>query len=79
MVFIPTVNTIKMSLPLNTINKKAENGETDNDEIWMKSITDRYRARPNTKFKEMCLASFASEYRVLSKSEKSCSKSTIGK
>ncbi len=28
----------------------------------------------NTKeFKEMCLASFASEYRVLSKSEKSCS------
>ncbi len=52
MVFIPTVNTIKMSLPLNTINKK-ENGETDNDEIWMKSITDRYRARPNTKeFKE---------------------------
>ncbi len=25
-VFIPTVNTIKMSLPLNTINKKAENG-----------------------------------------------------
>ncbi len=73
-VFIPTVNTIKMSLPLNTINKKAENGETDNDEIWMKSITDRYRARPNTKeFKEMCLASFASEYRVLAKSENSCS------
>ncbi len=73
-VFIPTVNTIKMSLPLNTINKKAENGETDNDEIWMKSITDKYRARPNTNvFKGMCLASFASEYRVLSKSENSCS------
>ncbi|XP_052403776.1 uncharacterized protein LOC127950661 [Carassius gibelio] len=73
-VFIPTgINTVKMSLPLNIINKKAEKEETDNDEIWMKSITDRYRARPKTQeFTEMCLASFASEYRVLSKSEKSC-------
>ncbi|XP_026121918.1 uncharacterized protein LOC113104784, partial [Carassius auratus] len=72
-VFIPTGNSIKMSLPLNIINKKAENGQIDNDEIWMKSITDRYRARPKTQeFTGMCLASFASEYRVLSKSEKSC-------
>uniref|UniRef100_A0A9J7WX60 ATP-dependent DNA helicase n=1 Tax=Cyprinus carpio carpio TaxID=630221 RepID=A0A9J7WX60_CYPCA len=73
-VFIPTgINTVKMSLPLNIINKKAEKEETDNDEIWMKSITDRYRARPKTQeFTGMCLASFASEYRVLSKSEKSC-------
>ncbi|XP_026113641.1 LOW QUALITY PROTEIN: uncharacterized protein LOC113092282 [Carassius auratus] len=73
-VFIPTgINTVKMTLPLNIINKKAEKEEIDNDEIWMKSITDRYRARPKTQeFTGMCLASFASEYRVLSKSEKSC-------
>ncbi|XP_073696195.1 uncharacterized protein [Garra rufa] len=74
-VFIPTGNnTIKMSLPLNTINKIADNGDIDNDDIWMKSITDRYRARPKTEeFTGMCLATFASQYRVLSKSENSCS------
>ncbi|MGL5598112.1 MAG: hypothetical protein ACRDDA_08360 [Aeromonas sp.] len=40
-VFIPTrANTVKMSLPLNTIHKKVECPDTDNDDIWMKSITD---------------------------------------
>ncbi|XP_056598318.1 uncharacterized protein LOC130416992 [Triplophysa dalaica] len=74
-VFIPTgPNTVKMSLPLNVMQKKAECAENDSDEIWMKSITDRYRARPKTnQFTGMCLATFASEYRVLSKSETSCS------
>ncbi|XP_073681681.1 uncharacterized protein [Garra rufa] len=74
-VFIPTGNnTVKMSLPLNTINKKADNGDTESDDIWMKSITDRYRARPKTEeLTGMCLATFASQYRVLSKSENSCS------
>nr|XP_021334689.1 uncharacterized protein LOC110440049 [Danio rerio]XP_021334690.1 uncharacterized protein LOC110440049 [Danio rerio] len=69
-VFIPTgSNTIKMSLPLNNIHKKAQCGESD--DIWMTSITERYRARPKTEeFSEMCLATFASEYRVLSKYEK---------
>ncbi|XP_067257297.1 uncharacterized protein [Chanodichthys erythropterus] len=73
-VFIPTgINTIRMSLPLNTIHKKAECGDDNSDGIWMKSITERYRARPNTKeFTGMCLATFASEYRVLSKSEYLC-------
>ncbi|XP_073671989.1 uncharacterized protein [Paramisgurnus dabryanus] len=72
-VFVPTgSNTVKMSLPLKIINKKVESAENENEEIWMKSITDRYRARPKTEhFTEMCLATFASQYRVLSKSERS--------
>jgi len=71
-VFIPTgTNQIRMSLPLNTIHKKAECGEDDSDGIWMKSISDRYRARPHTnEFSAMCLATFASDYRVLTASEK---------
>ncbi|XP_072565389.1 uncharacterized protein [Paramormyrops kingsleyae] len=72
--FIPTgENVVKMSLPLNVIRKKAECENENEQGIWMNSITDRYKARPETKeFAGMCLARFASEYRILCKSQSSC-------
>ncbi|XP_076836836.1 uncharacterized protein LOC143482374 [Brachyhypopomus gauderio] len=70
--FVPTCDAIRMSLPLNVIQRKAECLDEDSENIWMNSITDRYKGRPKSKdFEEMCLATFASEYRVLSKSETS--------
>ncbi|XP_076849952.1 uncharacterized protein LOC143498932 [Brachyhypopomus gauderio] len=71
--FIPTGdNVVRMSLPLHVIQTRAEYDNDDNQNIWMNSITDRYRYRPKTdEFSQMCLASFASEYRILSKSESS--------
>ncbi|XP_072572246.1 uncharacterized protein [Paramormyrops kingsleyae] len=71
--FIPTgEHVVRMSLPLHVIRKKAECEEEDEQNIWMNSITDRYKGRPKTEdFSEMCLARFASEYRILSKSERS--------
>ncbi|XP_029976984.1 uncharacterized protein LOC115409845 isoform X4 [Salarias fasciatus] len=77
-VFVPTGdNIVRMSLPLNVIQKRAEQEDLNSDKIWMTSITDRYKSRPKTdEFKDMCLASFASEYRVVPKSEK-CQKNVI--
>ncbi|KAI4899975.1 hypothetical protein NFI96_003455, partial [Prochilodus magdalenae] len=71
--FIPTGdNVVRMSLPLHIIQTRAEYDDNDNQNIWMNSITDRYKCRPETEqFSEMCLARFASEYRILSKSESS--------
>ncbi|XP_047183305.1 uncharacterized protein LOC124849374 [Scophthalmus maximus] len=38
--------------------------------MWMTSLVDRYKSRPEDgTFNDMCIATFASEYRVLSKSE----------
>ncbi|XP_049319588.1 uncharacterized protein LOC125781000 [Astyanax mexicanus] len=74
--FVPTGDTIRMSLPLNVIQRKAQCSDDDGDNIWMYSISDRYKNRPKSKeFEEMCLARFASEYRILSKSEHSSSDS----
>uniref|UniRef100_A0AAR2JX05 ATP-dependent DNA helicase n=1 Tax=Pygocentrus nattereri TaxID=42514 RepID=A0AAR2JX05_PYGNA len=65
-----------MSLPLNVIQKKAECSDEERQNIWMTSITDRYKRRPKTEeFAKMCLATFASEYRILSKSEGSSTNS----
>ncbi|KAI4883077.1 hypothetical protein NFI96_008887 [Prochilodus magdalenae] len=71
--FIPTGdNVVRMSLPLHIIQTRAEYDADDDQNIWMNSITDRYKCRPETEqFSEMCLARFASEYRILSKSESS--------
>ncbi|KAI4872883.1 hypothetical protein NFI96_009167 [Prochilodus magdalenae] len=71
--FIPTGdNVVRMSLPLHVIQTRAEYDADDDQNIWMNSITDRYKCRPQTEqFSEMCLARFASEYRILSKSESS--------
>ncbi|XP_071150816.1 uncharacterized protein [Mytilus edulis] len=67
--FVPVgENQVKMSLPLNVIRKKAEQLQ-DND-IWMLSLYDRYKARPvDIVFENVCYASFCSEFRVLSPSQ----------
>ncbi|XP_048256969.1 uncharacterized protein LOC125382713 [Haliotis rufescens] len=68
--FIPTVDPVRMSLPLKTLQNKRKSGELDEDEMWMTSIVDRYKSRPKgDEFDNMCLATFCSEYRVLPKSE----------
>ncbi|XP_048257841.1 uncharacterized protein LOC125383536 [Haliotis rufescens] len=68
--FIPTVDPVRMSLPLETLKNKQQSGELDEDEMWMTSIVDRYKSRPKGfEFNSMCLATFCSEYRVVSKSE----------
>ncbi|KAL7863388.1 hypothetical protein SRHO_G00123720 [Serrasalmus rhombeus] len=74
--FVPTGHAIRMSLPLNVIQKKVECSDEERQNIWMTSITDRYKRRPKTEeFAKMCLATFASEYRILSKSEGSSTNS----
>nr|XP_054593339.1 uncharacterized protein LOC129160189 [Nothobranchius furzeri] len=66
--FVPTGdNIVRMSLPLNVIQNSA-NG----NQIWMTNITDRYKSRPkSSEFMDMCIATFASEYRNVPNSEKS--------
>ncbi|XP_034553964.1 uncharacterized protein LOC117823040 isoform X1 [Notolabrus celidotus] len=73
-VFVPTgENVVKMSLPLNVLKQKAASSQgLTSEDMWMTSLVDRYRNRPDdSEFEDMCLATFASEYRVLSKNEKS--------
>ncbi len=61
-VFIPTDDdALKMSLPLSVLHNK----DPDSEDVWMSGIIDKYRARPQTReFENMCLADFASEYRI---------------
>ena len=70
--FIPTGdNIVMMSLPINILREKAESSDCNADDIWMISIVDRFKNRPNdSTFNNMCIATFASEYRVLARSEK---------
>lgn len=72
-VFVPTGdNVVKMSLPLNVLRQKVTSNELSAEDMWMTSYVDRYKNRPNDSvFNDMCLATFVSEYRVLSKNEKS--------
>ncbi|XP_058478094.1 uncharacterized protein LOC131449268 [Solea solea] len=67
--FVPTGNNVvKMSLPLNVLKQRATTDDINTDEMWMTSLVDRYKNRPNdSTFNDMCIAVFASEYRVLSK------------
>ncbi|XP_070407786.1 uncharacterized protein [Nothobranchius furzeri] len=71
-VFVPTGdNVVKMSLPIAVLRQKAMSQDLSTDDMWMCGIADRYKNRPNDDtFNDMCLATFASEYRVLSKNEK---------
>ncbi|XP_042610591.1 uncharacterized protein LOC122144028 [Cyprinus carpio] len=64
--FIPTGDdTVRMSLPLSVIQNKLESEHLKSEDIWMTSFVDRYKNRPNqTAFDNMCLATFASEYRI---------------
>lgn len=69
--FIPAGHhVVRMSLPLNVLQKKG--ACCDTGKIWMSSITEKYKGRPKTdEFFDKCLAKFASEYRIVSKSEQS--------
>ncbi len=72
-VFVPTgSNIVKMSLPLSVLKQKASSHDLRTEDMWMTSIVDRYKNRPDDDvFDDMCMATFASEYRVLPKNEKS--------
>ncbi|XP_055028464.2 uncharacterized protein [Misgurnus anguillicaudatus] len=62
-VFVPTDDdALKMSLPLSVLMNK----NPDSEDVWMSGIIDKYRARPQTpEFEKMCLADFASNYRIV--------------
>ncbi|MCI4395547.1 hypothetical protein PGIGA_G00181850 [Pangasianodon gigas] len=62
-VFLPTDDdALKMSLPLSVLQNK----DPDSEDIWMSGIIDKYRTRPQTQeFEKMCLADFASNYRIV--------------
>ncbi|XP_078582369.1 uncharacterized protein LOC144865469 isoform X1 [Branchiostoma floridae x Branchiostoma japonicum] len=66
--FIPTDEQAnRLSKPLADIQKLASEGNGDEENIWMPSIMDRYKARPQEEpFRSMCAAEFVSEYRVVS-------------
>lgn len=80
-VFVPVgENPTRLSKPLSVLTKtktqnpEMEDGDSENqndeDDIWMTNIVDRYEQRPVCEpFPNMCLATFCSEYRVLSKSQ----------
>ncbi|XP_075334585.1 uncharacterized protein LOC142395729 [Odontesthes bonariensis] len=71
-VFIPTGdNIVKMSLPISVLRQKAATNDLSSEEMWMTGLVDRYKNRPKDDiFNDMCIAKFASDYRVLSKNEK---------
>ena len=63
---------IRISLPLKVIQNRTDDNE---ENIWMTSKVDRYKARPDgSKFDNMCLASFCSEYRILTTSQMDASR-----
>ncbi|TKS65922.1 ATP-dependent DNA helicase PIF1 [Collichthys lucidus] len=64
-------NPVRMSLPLHVLQAKAQKEHCDDaGNIWMTNVVERYKNRPHTaQFEEVCLASFCSEYRILSKSQ----------
>ncbi len=54
------------------LRQRAASKELNQDDMWMTSFVDRYKNRPEDNvFGDVCLGTFASEYRVLSKSERS--------
>ena len=72
-VFVPTGdNVVRMSLPLSVLKEKAASRDLSSEDMWMTSLNDRYKNRPkDDHFNDMCLATFASEYRALTQNEKS--------
>lgn len=59
-----------MSLPLSVLKQKASSQDLTTDDMWMTSTAERYKNRPNdAAFNNMCLATFACEYRVLAKNQ----------
>ena len=68
--FIPTdEHATRISLPLRQVEALAKSGDTDTS-IWMSNIIDKYKARPHSEeFNKMCMAQFASEFRILPDSQ----------
>ncbi|XP_060776102.1 uncharacterized protein LOC132885442 [Neoarius graeffei] len=63
-------NPMRMSLPLHVLQTQPRQQCEDNSSIFMTNIVERYENRPQSvEFEDLCLASFCSEYRVLSKSQ----------
>ena len=62
-VFLPTDdNPVKMSRPMSAL----EDATPGSASIWMTSLTDKYKNRPETpEFEEMCLADFAATCRLV--------------
>ncbi|CAI5660898.1 unnamed protein product [Oreochromis niloticus] len=62
-VFIQTDDdALKMSLPMSRLQSMAP----DDENVWMSGLPEKYANRPRTpEFERMCLAEFASEYRIL--------------
>ncbi|XP_063436496.1 uncharacterized protein LOC134717928 [Mytilus trossulus] len=83
--FIPLgENPCRMSIPLKELQQKSktlkmkksiddasdDDDDGDSDDIWLKSITDRYKNRPDLeRFDQMCLATFCSEFSVLAETQ----------
>jgi hypothetical protein len=66
-IFIPTDENARMSKPLSQLRRSAET-DGDSEDVWMTSLYDRYKARPDTKeLESTCQSEFASKYRVLPK------------
>ena len=62
-IFIQTdEDGMKMSHPMSRLKNMA----ADEEDVWMSGLPEKYAQRPDTpEFNYMCLAEFASEYRVL--------------
>ncbi|KAL7868481.1 hypothetical protein SRHO_G00098650 [Serrasalmus rhombeus] len=62
-IFIPTDdNAVRLSLPMKCLQDK----DPDDENVWMTELAEKYMARPNTpEFENMCMAEFASEYRIV--------------
>ncbi|XP_068449333.1 uncharacterized protein [Clinocottus analis] len=55
-------NALKMSRPMSYL----ENTTSESVNVWMTSLTDKYKARPETpEYEEMCLADFAATCRIV--------------
>ncbi|XP_071152909.1 uncharacterized protein [Mytilus edulis] len=81
--FIPVgENPCRISIPLKELQQKSKTSKMkksiddssdddgDSDDIWLKSITDRYTNRPDLeRFDQMCLATFCSEFSVLAETQ----------
>ena len=65
-VFVPAdQNACRLTKPVEILKES----EGTSDDIWMTNIVDRYLSRPRTAvFENMCLADFASNYKVKGKS-----------
>ncbi|KAL3987884.1 ATP-dependent DNA helicase PIF1 [Sarotherodon galilaeus] len=62
-IFIPTDdNPVKMSRPLSVL----DNTTPESSNVWMTSLNDKYKARPETpEYEEMCMADFAATCRIV--------------